>query len=49
MIYWRENLRRGSNIENAMAKGAECDGGVAEDASVGEHHLQDGDVSDDRR
>ncbi len=31
-----------------MAKSAEDDGGVADVGEVGEHHLQDGEIFDDR-
>jgi len=39
----------GSNIENAVAKRSKCDRGVAKITLVGEHHLQDCDVTNDRR
>jgi len=39
----------GRNIEDAVAKGSECDRGVANIGLVGEHHLQDCDVTNDRR
>jgi hypothetical protein len=45
----RARLLRGSNIENAVAKGTECDRGVTDVALVREHDLENGDVSDDRR
>ena len=41
-----QNLLDRSNIENAVAKGAECDRGVANIGLVGEHDLQDGNVTD---
>jgi len=40
---------RGSNIENTVAKCPKCDRRVAKVALVGEHHLQDCDVTNDRR
>jgi hypothetical protein len=40
-----QNLLDRSNIENAVAKGTECDGGVANIGLVGEHDLQDGNVT----
>lgn len=43
----REDSRNRWDIEDAVAKSAEGDGGVADVGEVGEHHLQDGDVRDD--
>lgn len=38
-----------SNIEDTVAKGSECDGGIADIRPVRERHLQDADVSNDGR
>lgn len=38
----------GRDIEDAVAEGAEGDGGVADIGVVGEHDFEDGDVIDDR-
>lgn len=45
----RGDVLRGSNIEDTVAKGTECDGGVAQSRLVGECHFQDCDVANDRR
>jgi hypothetical protein len=48
-VWCNEDLLDGSHIEDAVAKSSECDGGVADISLVGERHLQDGDVSHNRR
>lgn len=37
-----------SDIENAVAEAAKCDGGMANVGLVGEHDLENGDVANDR-
>jgi hypothetical protein len=39
----------GRNIENAMPKGTECDGRIANVGEICEHDLKNGNVSNDRR
>ena len=39
--------RGGCDVEDAVSEGAKCDGGVADVGGVGQHDLQDGDVSYD--